>query len=166
MPIKSNDVVRLRNDSLCRNTHTLFWLVEWIVPQQCDWTYEPGDTIGVVCPNSDDDVNFILSRLGLTSLADAQCSLQLIDADMASAASSAAAAAPSATAAAVPSAGSMRGKRTSLPEHLPPVSSPRRILQTCCEIRDVPRKVRVWQFICSCGFVCLQFIWYLAVYMV
>lgn len=30
--------------------------------QGCEWSYEPGDAIGVVCPNRNPDVDFLLKR--------------------------------------------------------------------------------------------------------
>ena len=92
----------------------MFVLLLFLI-QSCDWSYEPGDTIGVVCPNSDSDVQSLIDIIGLSNVAHSVCAVDLLP---------------------------LTTKRNAcVPEHLTPMSSIFHLLQTCCELRDVPRKV-------------------------
>jgi len=83
--------------------------------QECSWCYEPGDTIGVVCPNDASEVKSLLKLLGLSEVADVVCLLELL--------------------------ADTRKRNAAVPAHLPVKSTLFNLLRTCCEIREVPRKV-------------------------
>lgn len=89
--------------------------------QNCDWFYEPGDTIAVICPNDTSEVNFLILRLDLTPFANAICCLEVLP--------------------------DTRKKNAQVPEFLPQKSTLFEILRTCCEIRETPRKVRTIRFL-------------------
>jgi methionine synthase reductase len=80
----------------------------------CGWLYEPGDSIGVICPNNLTEVEYLIERLGLSDKARVPISLSLME--------------------------DTQKRNASVPEHLPRMSTLLHLLQTCCEIRDVPRK--------------------------
>jgi len=83
--------------------------------QTCSWSYDPGDTIGILCPNDVSEVRSLLNLLGLSEMADATCSLEVLS--------------------------DTRKRNAAVPEHLPVKSTLFSLLRTCCEIREVPRKV-------------------------
>jgi len=83
--------------------------------QACCWSYDPGDTIGVVCPNDVSEVRSLLDLLGLSEKADVACSLEVLS--------------------------DTRKRNAAVPEHLPVKSTLFSWLHSCCEIRQVPRKV-------------------------
>ena len=85
------------------------------VLQTCSWSYDPGDTIGVVCPNDVSEVRSLLDLLGLSDKVDVTCSLEVLS--------------------------DTRKRNASVPEHLPVKSTLFNCLHSCCEIREVPRKV-------------------------
>ena len=90
--------------------------------QGCGWTYEPGDTIGVVCPNEVPLVDALIARLGLSHLAHVLCSVELEE--------------------------TTKKKNAALPDFIPPRGSTlHHILTTCCEITHVPRKARLFGFV-------------------
>ena len=93
--------------------------------QACSWCYEPGDTIGIVCPNDVSEVKSLLSLLGLSEMADVVCSLEVLS--------------------------DTRKRNAAVPEHLPVKSTLFNLLHTCCEIRHIPRKVDHTHGLCFSG---------------
>ena len=91
-----------------------------LVRKECDWSHRPGDSIGVVCPNRAEEVEELVSRLNLTSVAYRTCTVGLLS--------------------------DTRKKNAIVPPYLPATATLFHILQTCCEIRDVPKKVIFFYF--------------------
>jgi len=87
----------------------------FVCHQTCDWSYDPGDTIGIVCCNDVSEVRSLLNLLGLSEMADVVCLLELLP--------------------------ETRKRNAAIPEHIPVKSTLFHLLRTCCEIRHVPRKV-------------------------
>ncbi|XP_063933508.1 methionine synthase reductase-like isoform X2 [Zophobas morio] len=86
--------------------------------------YKPGDAFGFVCRNNKDEVNALLSRLNLTSLADQTFTLQIRP----------------------------KAYRSELPKHLPPSGhSPRSILTNFVDIRRPPRRTTLRAFAECCA---------------
>jgi len=85
------------------------------VLQACQWSYDPGDTIGIVCYNDISEVRSLLNVLGLSEMADVTCCLEVLS--------------------------DTRKRNAAVPEHLPVKSTLVHLLHSCCEIREVPRKV-------------------------
>lgn len=95
--------------------YKLAWYVGCRHLQASGWCYDPGDTIGVVCPNDASEVRSLMVLLGLSEKANVPCSLAVM---------------------------SETHKRNAVvPDHLPVKSTLFSWLRTCCEIREVPRKV-------------------------
>lgn len=83
--------------------------------RNCDWSYEPGDTIAVICPNDVTEVNCLLDRLGLKDISNKLCYFDLLP--------------------------NTQKKNARVPEFLQQNSTISEVLSTCCEIREPPRKV-------------------------
>lgn len=80
----------------------------------CNFTYEPGDSFGIVCPNASADVEELIAKLGLAEKADTPFSIQLLT--------------------------STTKKAAAAPKFIPDYSTVRHTLSTCLEIRSVPSK--------------------------
>jgi methionine synthase reductase len=78
-------------------------------------TYMPGDSFSVVCENEESEVEWLLNRLDLTSVADTPATLKIM--------------------------ANTQAKHPSIPIHLPKSWTPRGWLQNCCDIRCVPKKM-------------------------
>lgn len=83
----------------------------------CNMNYEPGDSFGIVCPNTSAEVEELITKLELTQKADIPFSIQLIT--------------------------STTKKAASLPNFIPEYSTIRHTLLTCLEIRGVPSKALI-----------------------
>uniref|UniRef100_A0A1Y9H2V0 Methionine synthase reductase n=1 Tax=Anopheles dirus TaxID=7168 RepID=A0A1Y9H2V0_9DIPT len=81
------------------------------------YRHSPGDTIGVLCYNTEEDVEFILERLNLQSKGDVPCSVA-IDARTTK-------------------------KAAKVPLFVPAVVSCRRLFQECLDLRAVPKKLLI-----------------------
>lgn len=82
--------------------------------------YQPGDSIGVVCPNTSSDIEALLERLELLDRADVPFRLSVR-----------------------PELAALKmGSKLKylIPPHLPQQATLRHVLTHCCEIRSVPRK--------------------------
>lgn len=78
------------------------------------FSFLPGDAFGIVVQNCDAEVDDLIKRLNLTAVADVCMEIHV-------------------------SSKSTR-KNASVPSHLPPISTLRHVLTTCCDIRSVPKK--------------------------
>ena len=83
----------------------------------CNMSYEPGDSFGVVCPNVSTEVKALITRLGLDEKADIPFSIQLMT--------------------------TTTKKAASVPSFIPDNSTIRHTSSTCLEIRAVPSKALV-----------------------
>lgn len=83
----------------------------------CNMSYEPGDSFGIVCPNVSTEVQALIARLGLGEKADTPFSIQLMT--------------------------MTTKKAASVPSFIPDNSTIRHTLSTCLEIRAVPSKALV-----------------------
>ena len=83
----------------------------------CDMIYEPGDSFGIICPNSNAEVEELITKLGLNEKADTPFSIQLRT--------------------------STSKKSASVPNYIPEISVIRHTFLTCLEIRAVPSKALI-----------------------
>lgn len=83
----------------------------------CDMSYEPGDSFGIVCPNTSTEVEELMMKLDLVDKADIPFTIQLIT--------------------------STTKKAAGVPNFIPEFSTIRHTLLTCLEIRGVPSKALV-----------------------
>ena len=83
----------------------------------CNMSYEPGDSFGIVCPNTSAEVEELIMKLGLADKADVPFTIQLIT--------------------------TTTKKAASVPNFIPVFSSIRHALLTCLEIRGVPSKALI-----------------------
>ncbi|XP_033729185.1 methionine synthase reductase-like [Pecten maximus] len=82
--------------------------------EESPFDYQPGDSISVVCSNSEEEVTRILHRLDLVDKADRVCQFSIIP--------------------------NTKKKNPTIPQYYPPVSSLRYILTTCVDLREPPKK--------------------------
>lgn len=85
------------------------------VLQGCNFNFLPGDTIGIVPKNSQEEVNSLINLLELTELADTLWHLSVKS--------------------------DTKKKKAVLPPYVSPVTTVRSILETCITITAVPKKV-------------------------
>ena len=83
----------------------------------CNMKYEPGDSFGIVCPNTSTEVEELIMKLDLVDRADVPFTIQLIT--------------------------STTKKAASVPNFIPEFSTIRQTLLTCLEIRGVPSKALI-----------------------
>lgn len=83
----------------------------------CDMVYEPGDSFGIICPNSKAEVEELITKLGLNEKADMPFSIKLRT--------------------------STSKKSASVPNYIPEISVIRHTFLTCLEIRAVPSKALI-----------------------
>ncbi|XP_065882526.1 methionine synthase reductase-like isoform X2 [Dysidea avara] len=77
-------------------------------------SYEPGDAFGFVCPNNKEEVNYLLERLSLMSMADYEVHLQILS--------------------------ETRKKNPVIPKHIPSYCTIRQFFTHCAAIRSIPKK--------------------------
>ena len=77
--------------------------------------YQPGDTVGVVCRNTDQDVALLVSRLGIEERLDSLCQVSILKGTTKS--------------------------RAKIPEHIPGGVSVNTLLYSNLDIRSVPKKL-------------------------
>ncbi|CAG9787624.1 unnamed protein product [Diatraea saccharalis] len=80
-----------------------------------NFTFKPGDTIGILAQNLEEDVNTIINHLDLSSKANLQYTLSDSTTD--------------------------NHKGCKIPPHIPVKSTIRYVLTSCCDIRAVPKKI-------------------------
>uniref|UniRef100_T1JG33 Methionine synthase reductase n=1 Tax=Strigamia maritima TaxID=126957 RepID=T1JG33_STRMM len=85
--------------------------------------FQPGDSFGIICENDDEEIQLLIDRLDLNTVADLSVNVEPINDDP------------------------IAKKKVKGQSHLPSVSSVRQILLTCCDIRAVPKKVHLQAFI-------------------
>ena len=85
--------------------------------RDCDMIYEPGDSFGIICPNSNAEVEELITKLGLNEKADTPFSIQLKT--------------------------STSKKSASVPNYIPEISVIRHTFLTCLEICAVPSKALI-----------------------
>ena len=83
----------------------------------CNMSYEPGDSFGIVCPNTSAEVKELITKLDLVDKADVPFTIQLITLTT--------------------------KKAASVPNFIPEFSTIRHTLLTCLEIRSVPSKALI-----------------------
>ena len=83
----------------------------------CNMSYEPGDSFGIVCPNTSVEVEELIMKLPLADKADVPFTIQLMT--------------------------TSTKKAASVPNFIPEFSSIRHTLLTCLEIRGVPSKALI-----------------------
>ncbi|XP_060079890.1 methionine synthase reductase-like isoform X2 [Ylistrum balloti] len=76
--------------------------------------YQPGDSISVVCSNSEDEVTRILHRLGVVDKADRVCQFSIIP--------------------------GTKKKNPTVPQYYPSATSLHHLLRTCVDLREPPKK--------------------------
>ncbi|XP_071942940.1 methionine synthase reductase-like [Antedon mediterranea] len=81
---------------------------------ESEMTFEPGDSFGIVCENSRDEVEELILRLSVTNVADSVCYLKLKE--------------------------GTRKKNAAIPPFLPTRTTIRHLLVTCCDIRTPIKK--------------------------
>ncbi|ELU10569.1 hypothetical protein CAPTEDRAFT_221646, partial [Capitella teleta] len=79
-----------------------------------DWSFSPGDSIGIVCANRAEEVQELISRLRAESSADITSEISLLK--------------------------DTKKRRARVPDHFPSPASIRYLLSNCCDIRAVPSK--------------------------
>jgi methionine synthase reductase len=79
-----------------------------------DFTYEPGDAFGFICPNRPEEVEFVLNRLQLSDVEDHSLHLTIQQGTQA--------------------------KKPSLPKHVPQGCTIRQFFTHCCDVRGIPKK--------------------------
>ncbi|ESP01628.1 hypothetical protein LOTGIDRAFT_225295 [Lottia gigantea] len=84
-------------------------------------TYEPGDSISVICPNSTEEVDSILKRLDISDEADCEVNLSII---------------PETT-----------KRKPTIPLYIPESCTLRYIFTTCIDIREPPKKALLRAFV-------------------
>lgn len=77
-----------------------------------DFNFNPGDTIGILPINTDDDVSFVLERASLSDLCDGKISIQLL-----------------------------AGSKKKLPNYLPQQTSIRKCLREGLDLHTIPKKL-------------------------
>nr|XP_002741834.2 PREDICTED: methionine synthase reductase-like [Saccoglossus kowalevskii] len=77
-------------------------------------SYQPGDSIGIVCPNMEEEVDFLIRRLSILDEADKPITLHVLK--------------------------DTKKKRALLPEYIPAGCSIRHAILTCLDIRNTPKK--------------------------
>lgn len=83
----------------------------------CNMVYEPGDSFGIICPNSNAEVEELITKLWLNEKADTPFSIQLRT--------------------------STSKKSASIPNYIPEISVIKHTFLTCLEIRAVPSKALI-----------------------
>ncbi|XP_069120438.1 methionine synthase reductase-like [Argopecten irradians] len=76
--------------------------------------YQPGDSISVICSNSEGEVTQLLHRLDISDKADKVCQLSIVQ--------------------------NTKKKNPTIPQYYPTTSSLRHLFNTCIDIRDPPKK--------------------------